>query len=201
MDNDKIFNLDDEQIVPVRGSLLVAKPTVNDPFFRRSVVLMVDHDRQGSMGLMISNYQGWTLKHQLADIDCERGIPVFLGGPVGMEQLFYLHTLGPDVIPDCLSLGGGLYIGGDFEPMQAYLQHRRPEDGIDGCIKFCLGYSGWEAGQLQQEIDRHDWAVIDTLPLEVILNDRWDDIWPAAVAQFGDRYRLWLNWPLDPSLN
>ena len=85
MDNDKIFNLDDEQLVPVRGSLLVAKPTVNDPFFRRSVILMIDHDSRGSMGLMVSNYQGWTLKHQLADVDCERGIPVFLGGPVGMD--------------------------------------------------------------------------------------------------------------------
>ena len=201
MDNDKLFNLDDEQLVPVRGSLLVAKPTVADPIFRSSVVLMIEHDKQGSMGLMISNYQGWTLKHQLADVDCERGIPVFLGGPVGMDQLFYLHTLGPEVIPDALSLGGGLYLGGDFDVMQDYLRHRRPDDGIEGCIKFCLGYSGWEAGQLQQEIDRHDWAVVDALPLATIMSDQCDNIWHEAVAQFGDRYRLWLNWPIDPSFN
>lgn len=201
MDSNKIFNLNDEQMVPVRGSLLVAKPTVNDPFFRRSVILMIDHDQQGSMGLVLNNYHGWTLKHQLTEIDCERGIPVYLGGPVGMDQLFYLHTLGPDVIPDALPLGGGLYVGGDFEALQDYLKGRRPEDGIDGVIKFCLGYSGWEAGQLKQEISRHDWAVIDALPVATIMSDNWEQLWREAVAQFGERYRLWDNWPIHPSFN
>lgn len=201
MDTDKLFNLDDDQLTPVRGSLLVAKPTVDDPFFGRSVVLMIDHDSNGSMGLVLNNYYGWTLKHELTEVDCERGIPVYLGGPVGMDQLFYLHTLGPEVLPDALPLGGGLFLGGDFEALQDYLRGRRTEDGIDGVLKFCLGYSGWEAGQLQSEIDRHDWAVIDALPLATIMSDNWQQVWNEAVAHFGDRYRLWLNWPANPQLN
>lgn len=201
MDADKLFNLTDEQQVPVRGSLLVARPTLTDPIFGRSVILMVDHDEHGSMGLMLNNYQGWTLKRQLVDVDCEQGVPVLLGGPVGMDQLFYIHTLGADVLPGAVALGGGLWVGGDFERLRHYLRGRRPDDGIDGVVKFCLGYSGWEAGQLQQEIDRHDWVVLDAMPTAAMMDDNYEGLWQRAVEQFGGRYSLWRNWPADPALN
>lgn len=201
MDTDKIFNLDDDQLMPLPGSLLVAKPTVNDPIFGRSVILMVEHNDEGSMGLIINNHIGWALNHQVEGLKSQRDVLVYLGGPVGLDQLFFIHTLGEELIPQAISLGNGLYLGGDFEAMMEHLRACESVDKLSSQVKFCLGYSGWSSGQLKQEIARHDWAVLDALPPSVILSENYHELWNKAVAQFGDRYRLWLNWPSDPSFN
>jgi len=194
-----IFNLCDAQPAPVRGSLLVAKPTVGDFFFKRSVIAVVDPDGEGgAMGVVVNHYTGYNLRDIMPDIDTVDEIPLFLGGPVGTQMLFYMHTLGPDVVPDCLPLADGVYFGGDFEALRGYLELGR---SVAGTVKLIVGYSGWAQGQLADELERHDWAVMDRGTRDLLLADGDDVTWRRAVAQFGDRYRLWLNMPSDPINN
>ena len=196
-----IFNLNDEQPQPVRGSLLVAKPTVGDFIFKRSVIAIVDPDEgDGAMGIITNHLAGYFLCDLLPDVPTVEEVPVFLGGPMGPEMLFYMHTLGPELIPHAIDMGGGLWFGGDFEAIKDYLVMGKP---VHNQIKFILGYSGWGKGQIASELERHDWAVLtDSTMRDLLMSDMEEEsIWRSAVERFGDRYKLWLNMPSDPSCN
>ena len=198
LDHD-IYHLNDEQPTPVRGSLLVAKPTVGDFFFKRSLVLIVDADEgEGAMGVVVNNYTGYNLRDIMPEIETVDEIPLLLGGPVGPQMLFYLHTLGPEIIPESVDLGNGVWFGGEFDAIKRYVEVGGP---IEGRTKFIVGYSGWSAGQLDSEIKRHDWAVLDKADSELLIGNGDEDCWRDAVSRFGDRYRLWLNLPCDPTNN
>lgn len=193
-----IFNLLDSQPEPARGTLLVAKPTVEDFCFKRSVTILVDHDAEGSMGVIVNKPTRFTLNEIVPEIECNEPIPLYLGGPVGTNMLFFIHTLGSDVIPDSVQLAPGIFFGGDFEVLKMFIESGQT---LSGKVKFMVGYSGWTTGQLDNEVKRHDWAVLkhDVAPLVMSLDD--EDMWNNAVARFGDQYRLWTSWPTDVSLN
>ena len=194
-----IYHLNDEQPLPERGSLLVAKPTVGDFFFKRSLVLIVDPDGdEGAMGVVVNHYTGYNLRDIMPEIETVEEIPLFLGGPVGTQMLFFMHTLGPEVIPEAVDLGDGVYFGGQFDAVKQYLELGGP---IEGRIKFIVGYSGWSKWQLSSEIARHDWAVLNNGGKSLMMGDGDDEQWRVAVSRFGDRYHLWLNMPSDPACN
>lgn len=197
--NTDIFNLNDLQPIPQRGSLLVARPTIDDPCFGHSVILMVDgEDSSGSMGLILNRPTNLTLHDVFPHIPGSEHMRVFLGGPVGMDMFFFVHTLGEEVIPESLPLQNGVFLGGDADALKEWLSKGNDPKGR---IKFFVGYSGWEKKQLASEIDRQDWVVLDTLSSAHIMGEENDALWRKAVANFGDRYRLWLNWPVSPSCN
>lgn len=194
-----IFHLNDEQPQPKRGSLLVAKPTVGDFFFKRSLVLIVDPDEgEGAMGVVVNHYTGYNLRDIMPEIESVEEIPLYLGGPVGTQMLFYMHTLGPDVIPEAIDVGGGVYFGGQFDAIKRYVELGAP---VDGRIKFIVGYSGWGKDQIASELKRHDWAVLKSGDKALLMDEGDDNAWRDAVSRFGDRYRLWLNLPSDPCCN
>ena len=198
--NQDIFNLLDDQPMPARGSLLVAKPTVQDFMFNRTVIAVVDHDSEnGTMGLIANKLSGFMVHDVLPDVaSLDLEIPLYVGGPVHTDMLFFLHTLGEQVIPESLKIGRGLYFGGDYEAMKQYLAEGNP---VEGKVKFIIGYSGWEAKQLEGEIERHDWAVLKQMTPAEVLADQEEEMWRQAVARFGDKYRLWQNWPRDVHQN
>ena len=193
-----IFNLLDSQPVPSRGSLLVAKPTVEDFCFKRSVTVLVDHDEEGSMGVMVNKPTRFTLNEIMPDLECNAQIPLYLGGPVGTNQLFFVHTLGKEAIPDSEQLAPGLFFGGNFDLMKLFLANGHD---INEKVKFMVGYSGWTSGQLDNEVNRHNWAVLKGDIAQLVMSDDNETIWHKAVERFGDQYRLWKAWPDDVSLN
>ena len=142
-------------------------------------------------------YRGKTVADVLDAVPRGSSIPVYLGGPVGLDTFFFLHTLGPDVIPGAGVVAPGLFIGGDFDAVKRYLASGAP---VDGRIKFFVGYSGWGEHQLDDEIERHDWAVVRHWDVDVMSAD-FDTMWSLTVRRLGPRYRLWLDMPLDPQLN
>lgn len=194
-----IFNLLDNQPSPSRGFVLVAKPTVEDWVFKRSVSILVDHDNEeGTMGIIVNKPTRFYLDELLPEIEIAHELPLYLGGPVGTNQLFFIHTLGNDVIPDSLQLTSELFFGGDFEVVKMYLASGQP---VEGKMKFLIGYSGWTSGQLDGELERHDWAVLKSPSEELLMSTPDELMWNQAVSQFGDQYRLWKNWPDDVSMN
>lgn len=194
-----IFNLLDNQPEPARGSLLVAKPTVEDFCFKRSVTILVDHDNEdGTMGLIINKPTRFTLGEVMPEIEGASEVPLYLGGPVGTNQLFFLHSLGADIIPESIEVAPGVCFGGDFETIKMYLAASEP---VEGKLKFLVGYSGWTVGQLNNEVKRHDWAVLNGSESSLVMSPNGEMIWNKAVAQFGKQYQLWNSWPEDVSMN
>ena len=90
-----------------------------------------------------------------------------------------------------------LYVGGDFECIREIINMGAI---VEGNIRFFVGYSGWEKGQLRKELDNFEWAVGQSIVADV-LNLRENDAWRKAVKDMGARYKVWLNVPLDAQLN
>ena len=194
---DDIFHLDDLQPEPQRGALLIAKPTVDDTCFSRAAIITVNHSKRGSMGLIINKPSGLTLNEAIDGLLTDEDIPLYLGGPVNTELLFYIHTLG-DIITDAKPIGNGMFVGGSYDAMKRYINSGAP---VNGKVKFMLGYSGWAASQLSAEIGMHDWAVSYDVDSALVLSNRHEDIWQQLVTRLGERYKMWKNWPSDLSMN
>lgn len=194
---DDIFHLDDLQPEPQRGALLIAKPTVDDTCFSRAAIITVNHSKRGSMGLIINKPSGLTLNEAIDGLLTDEDIPLYLGGPVNTELLFYIHTLG-DIITGAKPIGNGMFVGGSYDAMKRYINSGAP---VNGNVKFMLGYSGWAASQLNAEIGMHDWAVSFDVDTALVLSNHHEDIWQQLVTRLGERYKIWKNWPSDLSMN
>ncbi|MFL5354986.1 YqgE/AlgH family protein [Archangium sp.] len=154
--------------------LLVAMPQLTDSNFRRSVILMLEHGESGSMGLIINRGASLTLgdlaKNQSLTIAPERQQqPVFMGGPVENHRGFVLHdnegvTEKHEVVP-------GLFLSLTLDTLGPLLKNP------SGHLRFCLGYAGWGAGQLESELASGSWLYAEASARPVLESDPgmlWD---------------------------
>lgn len=193
----EIFKINHHQTDPQNGSLLISEPLLNESYFQRGVILMIEHNARGSMGLVLNKQTGLTLNSLIDGIGDLAEIPVFCGGPLANDRLFYIHTLGY-LIPDSIEIGHGLYIDGNFDAIVSYL---KSGNDIEDNIKFVIGYSGWDGDQLDEEIQNNTWAVNQKMiPRQCITGDG-DAFWKEAVKGLGEKYKTWLNYPKIPYLN
>lgn len=180
------------------GNLLIASPLLKDPNFNRSVVLILDRDvDRGFIGLVINRQLDISLQ-EICDIDDhDKPIAIFNGGPVDLQRLFWLHTMG-DKIAGAKEVLPGIYIGGRFDDIRRYIIDGNP---VEGHLRFYLGYSGWVKGQLEKEIESGAWHLNPIADPAGILSEADDSFWNQQVKQLGPAFRHWLMLPPDPSLN
>lgn len=196
--DDDILKLKFDQPVPQAGCLLLAEPLMHDDTFARGIVVLIEHsDSFGSMGFVSNHSSRYTLNELVAEIERQDDVPVYIGGPVHHDRLYYLHTLG-NLIPQAEAVGNGLYVGGDFRAMVEYVNSGAE---IEGKVRFILGYSGWTKGQLEGEIKNYDWAVAPITDAKRLLVLEDEEAWRTEVSSLDERYRLWLNCPTYPGLN
>ena len=192
MDLGEKFVIKSNSLEPKPGKILISEPLMNDFHFGRSVILLIDHvESEGSFGIIINKKMDITV-NQAVDAFPECEAPVFLGGPVADEQLFFIHTLG-DLIPETYPIVDGLYWGGDHETL-ATLIHT----GIanEDNVRFYLGYSGWDSGQLVDELVRNSWLITD-ITAEQYLKTPTEKMWQTFVDQMGHSYDMWKHFPKD----
>ncbi len=187
-----------KKVDPKRGSLLIADPMMEELYFRRSVVMVLDVDtNKGFLGLTLNKETRITLHDLMPGWTKGKNIPVYCGGPVDLERLFLLHSLG-EKIHGATEIIPGIYVGGDVEEILNYIE----EGGeIEGKLRFFLGYSGWSEGQLEREIEHHSWAVRNPENGAGLLTGSENEYWRKEVEKLGESYRSWLLMPLDPSSN
>ena len=174
----------------------MSEPTMNDYFFGRSVILLIDHNEsEGSFGIIMNKPLNVRLK-EIVDVFGDFDAPVYLGGPVAENQIFFIHTLG-DLIPDTCKIIDGLFWGGDTDTLNELIaqgianQHN---------LRFFLGYSGWKSGQLVEELTRNSWLVGRT-HYKTLLSTPTDQMWKSHVARMGKEYELWQRFPKNPEDN
>lgn len=196
MDIKKLFQIRSNSLDPQRGDILLSEPAMNDFYFGRSVVLLVDHsETDGSFGI-IMNKPLYVRLNEIVDTfeDCD--VPVYLGGPVAEDQIFFMHTLG-EYIPESYKITEGLYWGGNTETLNTLIS-----TGIanKNNVRFFLGYSGWDAGQLVSELVRNSWLV-GKANSHLLLNTPTDQMWKTLVARMGKDYAMWQRFPKNPEDN
>ena len=106
-----IFKIQSNNVLPSRGRILISEPFLRDATFGRSVILLVDHTDEGSMGLVINKQLPLFLNDIIMEFKYLDEIPLYKGGPIATDTLFYLHTLSD--IPGSISISKGLYLNGD----------------------------------------------------------------------------------------
>lgn len=195
-DND-IFTTAHNGILPARGSILISEPFAQDAYFHRSVVLLVDHDEEGSMGFVLNKKTGFSVNDFFPELDDMPEMPIYLGGPVGSNRLFFIHTLGEPVLPHAVRINNRLCFDGNFDALLHYIRGGNP---VEGRIKFFMGYSGWTVGQLDREITRNSW-IIGRASNRSILSANGEDFWRQSLESLGNRYEAWAKFPTDPCWN
>lgn len=185
---------------PVCGGLLIAEPFMKEAYFNHGVVSLIDYvPAEGATGVVLNNATEYLLPELLDGVNKSVKVPVFCGGPVGQDRLFFIHTLGPEIIANARQYAPGLYIGGEFSDVIAYVNEGYR---VEGNIRFFIGYSSWCEGQLEREISRESWvqypAPADTSEL---LRYSGDTCWHRAVLALGSAYRSWTLLPRNIESN
>jgi len=187
-----IFNISQKTIAPAGGRLLVSEPFLREQYFSHSVILLLDYDDDStSMGLVLNNRTRYTLGELVDGIDSGISAPVYCGGPVGGNRLFYLHSLG-NMFDGSRQVVPGLWTGGDFDQVLEYISEDNP---VEGVMRFFIGYSGWDERQLSGEVSNHVWAVTDIKPGMNLLSGSEDPYWHRIVRSLGPRYSGWRYHP------
>jgi putative transcriptional regulator len=182
-------------ITPGRGKLLISEPFLLDYYFKRSVVLLAEHNEEGSFGVIMNKPVNAKFNDIVKDFP-EFDANLFLGGPVKTESLFFLHTVG-DKIENSMEVLEGLYWGGDIEQVKEMITLKLldPDD-----VRFYVGYSGWGANQLNGELERNSWVVAGTNRNKLMFTDP-AELWSSSLKNLGKEYELWLKFPADPGAN
>ena len=192
-----IFKMTHNKLLPAQGSILISEPFLQDAYFQRSVVLLVEHNTQGSMGFVLNKKTDLIVNTFFPELEEYPEIPIYLGGPVSANRLFFIHSLGDLIVPDSVKIKDRLYFDGDFEALKRYIQNGH---SIEGKVKFFLGYSGWTEGQLGNEINKNSWVVSHAAKENVLLADG-ESFWKNSLEQLGSNYEAWTKYPKDPYLN
>ncbi len=178
-----------------KGSLLIADPFLKDPNFMRTVVLLCDHQPEGTIGFVINRKYNKTIGELISQLE-NCSLPVYYGGPVQTDTIHFLHKC-PHLIEDGISIGNGMYWGGDFEKAAELLRNNELEKNI---IRFYIGYSGWGEEQLQNEIKEKTWLTTKATS-HLVFHKNESFIWQDSLKQLGGKYEQLIHYPLDPQLN
>ncbi len=177
----------------LRGQLLIASPSLIDPNFRRTVVLVTEHTEEGAAGLVLNRPSPAAVAEVVPQLEplVADGEQVWLGGPVQPNAVLVLgEFLDPDdaAVPLFDSLG--------FPSL----------DDPDGIVpvttrrRIFAGYAGWGGGQLEDELGREDWILEPAVPDDAF-TDEPEELWAAALRRKGGVYELVARMPEDPSVN
>lgn len=185
----------ESRLQPARGRLLVSEPYLPDPYFRRTVVLLCDHNTEGSFGFVLNRRMDLTINDLMEDFPPVQA-QVGIGGPVQSGELYYLHTLGK-AIEGSTEVVDGVYMGGDYQQLRSILA---TDPQLSKHIRFFVGYSGWGPEQLQRELGDRSWMVAPA-DRKRVMDVRVEALWGNTLRSMGRAFAPLANFPEDPALN
>jgi putative transcriptional regulator len=171
----------------VRGKLLIASPALED-WFRRTVIIVVEHADEGAFGLVLNRRSEATVGEAVPVLAPVAGedAPVHIGGPVQPDGVVALAEFAdPAASPKLVVEDVGLV---DLDD---------PPGGL-GRIRLFAGHAGWGEGQLDGELDAEAWIVAQPQPGDAFADG---DLWADALRRQGGQYELLARMPADPSVN
>jgi putative transcriptional regulator len=178
----------------LRGKLLVASPSLLDPNFRRTVVLIAEHGEDGAMGIVLNRESELEVDDAAPSLSelAEPGAHVHTGGPVQPTAVVIMAEFDDPGAAATLVVGDVGFVAAETDFDQLGGSVRR--------VRVFAGLAGWAPGQLESEIERDDWIVEDALPDDIFSDDA-EGLWSAVLDRKGGQFALVARMPEDPSLN
>jgi putative transcriptional regulator len=176
------------------GQLLLASPSLRDPNFERSVVLIGVHSDEGAMGVVLNRPSDVTVGEVAPQLEqtVDESERVFVGGPVQPGSIVFLAEFLDPEPAGVLVLGR---IG--FPAPDAELDEL---SRVTGRVRVFAGFAGWGEGQLESEIADGDWIAHAALP-EDVFSELPEQLWSSVLTRMGGSYALIARMPTDPSVN
>lgn len=163
---------------------LLATPAIKDPLFASSLVYMCEHSQNGSMGLVVNHPTDQNLDEifDQLNIQCDdeniRNQPLYIGGPVQLEQGFILHREAGNW-QKTVEIATDIHLTSSIDILQAIAVGKGPEDYL-----VMLGFSGWSSGQLESELQDNAWLTT-TANSDLLFHQKADDKWQVAFDTLG----------------
>lgn len=177
-------------VTPLKGRLLIAEPFLNEQYFQRAVVLLVQHNQEESMGLVLNHQTEVTTTDVLDNFQFSTRI--YRGGPVEVNQLFFLHHFSN--INGAEQITAHLYFGGDWlQLLKAIRQEKHPERRV----RFFSGYAGWGPEQLIEEIEERAWVCIADFDDRTLFSRPSDTLWHDSLISQGPKLAPFAHFPLN----
>jgi putative transcriptional regulator len=183
-------------IKPKKGGLLISEPFLPDPNFERTVVLLCEHNEDGSVGFVLNKPS--IIKFDEAVEDVEEFSPtLYVGGPVQQDTLHFIHR-SSGFMEGSLQVNDEIFWGGNYEQLITMINTKviNPAD-----FKFFLGYSGWAPGQLEEELKQKSWIVINDATAEQVFDIEPKVLWKQVLNNLGGKFKIISNFPVDPRMN
>ncbi len=182
------------QVESLAGQLLIAAPTLLDPNFARTVVLVAEHSPDGALGLVLNRPAGVSVGDAVPDLGAAIGSaePVWVGGPVRPEGVLVLAEWVDPEPAAALVVGAIGLLGAEAELSEL--------PGTTKRVRAYAGFAGWGPGQLDDEVEREDWILAPARPDDVFSDDA-EGLWGGVLERMGGRYALLARMPPDPSVN
>lgn len=183
-----------EHVDSLKGKLLLASPTLEDPNFVRTVVLVAEHSDEGAMGLVLNRPAEVTVGDSAPELEelVDAREPIYVGGPVRPTAVIVLAAF---TDPGA----AGLMISDDVGFLSAQLDLAESAAATQRTRVFA-GHAGWGPGQLDEETEREDWIVETPRPDELFATEP-EGLWSQVLTRKGGTFALVARMPLDPSVN
>ncbi len=173
-----------EQQASLVDKCLIATPAIKDPIFASSLVYMCEHNEQGSMGLVVNHETSQVLDDifDQLNIRCDnetiKNQPVYIGGPVQLEQGFVLHSSSKPY-QNSTEVSPGIHLTSSVDILQAIADGDGPDDYL-----VILGFSGWASGQLEAELQQNSWLT-SSCNADLLFHEKPEDKWQVAFDSLG----------------
>jgi len=178
------------------GCLLVANPTLRDPNFSRTVVLLCEHGDEGSMGVIVNRPTEHTLSEAITGMPEDASQRLYWGGPVQPHLVLALHRDARDA-PNTAPVAAGMALGTDHEAL-IHLLMTLPDPAHH--VRVYSGYAGWAEGQLEAEMRQRSW-IVSKADAGLVFDIEPDQVWERALASLGPRFAYLATMPSDPRVN
>lgn len=179
---------------PKAGAMLIAEPFNPDTGFKRSVVLLSQHSRKGTIGFIVNRPTPLKINEALDDFP-EFDVPVYWGGPLKLDSIYYIHTI--EDLPGSKKILPGLFWGGDYDQLKEMIRAGQVQPKQ---VKFIAGFAAWPPEQLENELYADYWWITEGDVYSTLIEEP-TLVWGKVLLKMGHVYGILNDFPEDPGLN
>jgi putative transcriptional regulator len=183
-------------IVPKKGDVLISEPLLPDPNFERTVVLLCEHNKEGSIGFVLNKPSVLKFEEAIEGIEGFSS-PLFVGGPVQQDTLHFIFR-GSFELDGTVEVSDEISWGGNFEQLLTMINNGLVTNRD---FRFFVGYSGWAPDQLEGELKQKSWIVVPDVTAYQVFDIDPRELWKKLLEELGGKYKMFSNYPLDPRMN
>ncbi len=176
------------------GSYLIAEPFLSDTYHKRSVVLIGEHNNEGTVGFILNKPTDLTLNEALEDFP-KCNFNLYFGGPVKTDTIHFVHTI--DTLDGSKEIAPGVFWGGDLDTLKFMIETKQVDEND---VRFFAGYSGWEPEQINSDLKSRAWFVTNSKK-SFTFTEEPENLWSEVLKTMGSNFSVLANCPSDPSLN